>query len=342
MRVLLGKTELSINPIGFGGIPIQRLTLAESDVVLATALENGINFFDSSRVYTDSEEKMGRVFSRYDRDKIVIASKTFSRDGKGAVTDLEKALQLLKTDYIDLYQLHNISSELDFQKVFAPGGALEALQECQRQGKIKFIGVTGHKPPFLMKVLKAFDFATVQVPMNYIEQACLTELVPFARSKGMGIIAMKPVAGGAFKHVPLVLRFSLNHGADVVIPGIDKVEQVFDNLSALEKFHQPLNQVELAILEEEKKDLGDEFCRRCEYCMPCPQGLPISFLHILKAYYTRYNLKEWTLERIKALPHSFKDCIACGACIKKCPYELDSPRIFKDMLALLKQDNVAV
>lgn len=332
--VPLGRTGLKVNRIGFGGIPIQRLSFEESDKLLETALDMGINFFDSSRVYTDSEEKFGRVFSKYPRDKFIIASKTFSRDGKNAVADLETALKLLKTDYIDLYQCHNIASEEQFQQTLAPGGAIEALQKVQKEGKIRFIGVTGHKPPILMRALKAFDFATVQVPLNYIEQACVPELLPYAKEKKLGIIAMKPVAGSAFKNVPLALRFSLAAGADVVIPGMDAVYQVAENLTALEKTG-PLGEEELAALEEEKKGLEDNFCRRCEYCMPCPQGLPISFLHVLRAYYLRYNLQDWAMERVRNLPKSYKDCTACGECVKKCPYELDSPRIFKETWAAM-------
>ncbi len=332
----LGKTDMKVNPIGFGGIPIQRLTFEESDKLIKTALDLGINFFDSSRAYTDSEEKMGRVFCQYPRDKYIIASKTFSRDGKNAAADLETALKYLKTDYIDLYQLHNIASEEQLQQSLAPGGALEALQNAQKQGKIRYIGVTGHKPPLLMKALKSFEFATLQVPLNYIEQTCLAELLPYAKEKGLGMIAMKPVAGSAFKNVPLALRFSLAAGADLVIPGMDAVNQVAENLTALEK-PGPLNAEELAALEEEKKGLEENFCRRCEYCMPCPQGLPISFLHVLRAYFFRYNLQGWALERTLNLPKSYKDCSECRECVKKCPYELDSPKIFKETWEAMSQ-----
>jgi len=167
-----------------------------------------------------------------------------------------------------------------------------------------------------MKALKAFDFDTVQVPLNYIEQGCLEELVPYAKERGIGVIAMKPVGGGAFKHVPLVLRFNLTHGADVVIPGMDSEHQVIENLSVLENLNS-LTGEEMAVLQKEKEVLGENFCRRCEYCMPCPQGLPIPFLHVLRAYYFRYNLQDWALERMNNLPKSYKDCIECGECVKK-------------------------
>lgn len=332
VQVPLGKTCLNVNPIGFGGIPIQRLSFNESDKVIKKALDMGINFFDTSRVYTDSEEKLGRVFIHFPRDRFVIASKTLSRDGKSAAADLETGLKLMNTDYIDLYQCHNISTEDQLEQILAPGGALETLQNAQKEGKIRYIGLTGHKPPVLKKALDAFDFDTLQVPLNYIEQSCLYELVPYARERDIGIIAMKPVAGGAFKHVPLSLRFILTHGADVAIPGMDSEEQVVENLSVLENL-KPLDKKELAILDKEKEGFEDNFCRRCEYCMPCPEGLPIAFLHILRAYYFRYNLKDWAMERINNLPKSYKDCTKCGECVEKCPYDLNMPEIFKETWA---------
>lgn len=332
VQVPLGKTCLNVNPIGFGGIPIQRLSPNESDKVIKKALDLGINFFDTSRVYTDSEEKLGRVFAHFPRDRFIIASKTFSRDGKNAAADLETGMKLMNTDYIDLYQCHNISSEEQLAQILAPGGALEALQNARQEGKIRYIGLTGHKPPILKNALDAFEFDTLQVPLNYIEQGCLEELVPYAREKDIGVIAMKPVAGGAFRNVPLSLRFILTHGADVAIPGMDSVEQVMENFAVLDNL-KALNKKELAILEKEKEGLEDNFCRRCEYCMPCPEGLPIAFLHILRAYYFRYNLQDWAMERIENLPKSYKDCIQCGKCVEKCPYDLDMPGIFKETWA---------
>lgn len=325
----LGKTGLLVNPVGFGGIPIQRLSPEESDAVVGKALEAGINFFDTSRIYTDSEEKLGRVFPRFPRDHFYIASKTFSRTAQQALDDLETGLRLMKTDYIDLYQLHNISSEDDLNKVLAPGGVLEILSGAQKQGKIRFIGITGHKPPLLLKALHAFPFATVQVPFNYIEQICLEELIPYARANGVGVIAMKPLAGGALKNISANFRFILLNGADVIIPGMDSALQVQENLAAIQELTPPTPE-ELEGLEQEKNTLGETFCRRCEYCMPCPQGLPISFLHVLRGYYYRYRLEKWTVERIQALPKSYRDCNQCRACVQKCPYELDSPGIFSE------------
>lgn len=336
MKIELGKTGLKINPVGFGGIPIQRLTVEESVKIINEAIDAGINFFDTSRIYSDSETKMGKVFSKR-RDEVIIATKSYSRDRENVLKDLDVSLKELQTDYIELFQLHNVSTEKDYNDIFLPDGALAGLVEAKKQGRIGHIGITGHKPWIVLEAMKKFDFATIQVPLNIIETECKKELLPFAKEKGAGVIAMKPVAGGALKNVPLSLRYILTEGADVVIPGMDKSEQIPDNLSVLQNLNK-LTQEELNLLLHEKEELGDSFCRRCEYCMPCPEGLPVTFLHLLSAYYFRYDLRDWAYERIKSLPKSYKDCTACGACIKKCPYDLDSPEIFKDVWNRIQED----
>jgi len=327
MDTYLGKTTLKVRRIGFGGIPIQRLGLEESDRLIRRAVDLGINFFDTSRIYTDSEEKLGRVFHSC-RDKVVIASKSYSRGGAEVSIDIETSLKALQTDYIDVMQCHNVASVNDLQQILAPNGALEALQKAQKAGKIRYIGISGHKPPVLIEALRQFDFATLQVPLNLVETGALDELIPLAKEKQIGVIAMKPMAGGAVQNVGLNLRFILTHGADVAIPGMDAENQVKENLSVLDNL-APLTGEEEAILDRERQELGESFCRRCEYCMPCPEGLPISFLHVLNAYYFRYNLKDWAWQRIDSLPKSFKDCVACGQCVSRCPYNLDNPVIFK-------------
>ncbi len=327
-EVTLGRTDLRVKRIGFGGIPIQRLSKQEAVEVVAKALDAGVNFFDTSRIYTDSEEKMGAAL-RGHYNRIVIATKSYSRDAAGIAKDIETCLHTLGTDCIDLFQLHNISREEELQQVLGSGGALEGLEAAQKAGKIRYIGITGHKPWLLRKAVESYDFKTLQFPFNIIENACIAELIPVAQKKGIGTIAMKPVAGGALSRVDLNLRYILTNGADVAIPGMDKLEQIPQNFSVLDNLH-PLNPEEMALLEKEKEEWSDNFCRRCEYCMPCPQGLNITFLHLLGVYYFRYDLKDWAWERIQSLPKKYQDCIGCLECVNKCPYNLDTPEIFKD------------
>ncbi len=336
-EILLGKTGIRVLPVGLGGIPIQRLDLEESDRLLTAALDLGVNFFDSARAYTDSEMKMGRVLAGK-RKQVCIASKSMAREGRAMAADIESSLRALATDYLDIYQCHNLSSEADLQAVQAPGGALETLEKKRQAGLIRFIGLTGHKPGLLLKALDIFPFATVQVPINYLETLALDELIPAARQAGIGVIAMKPLAGGAVQERVLNLRFTLAAGADLVIPGVDSPAQIRENLTCLET-PGPLNEEEIAGLEREKAVLGTGFCRRCEYCQPCPAGLPIAFLHVLRGYYFRYNLQEWVLERLGSIPKSYSDCLECGACREKCPYDLDSPAIFRETREKIAADH---
>ncbi len=314
--------------MGMGGIPIQRLAVDESDRVLEKAVDAGIGFFDTARGYTDSESKFGRVLPHY-RDRVLIASKSFSRDATTIMADIECSLKNLRTDRVDIYQCHNVASEADLEKVLAPDGALAGMVKARDQGKIGHIGISGHKPRILIQALACFEFATIQVPCNFMETEAMLELIPLARQKGVGIIAMKPVGGGNIREIALNFRFIFNQGVDVAIPGMDSEAQVAENVASLRDL-APLNAEETARLQAEKDRLGDSFCRRCEYCMPCPQGLPISFLHVLRNYYFLYDLKDWARERLHGLAKTYKDCTACGECVAKCPYHLDMPKIFSE------------
>ena len=269
--VTLGATGLQVLRMGMGGIPIQRLDAASSDRVLEKALASGINFFDTARGYTDSESKLGRVLSRH-RERVVIASKSFSRGAAEILGDVETSLRLLRTDHVDIYQCHNVASESDLEKILAADGAVAGLLKAREQGKILHIGLSGHKPRIVAKALSRFGFATIQVPCNFMETEAMPELIPQAHRQGVGVIAMKPVGGGNIRETALNFRFIFNHGVDVAIPGMDSERQVEENVAALEDL-SALDAAETARLQVEKDRLGDSFCRRCEYCMPCPQGL---------------------------------------------------------------------
>ncbi len=334
--VALGRTGLSVCRIGFGGIPIQRLSPAESERLLELAIDRGIQFFDSARAYTDSEAKLGRVLPRH-RDRVVVASKSLARGGDDILADVETSLRNLRLERIDLYQLHNVASVEELERVLAPDGALSGLQRAQAQGKIAHIGISGHKPWVMQRALARFPFATLQVPFNYMETAAAAELIPQSRRLGVGLIAMKPLGGGNIRHVEASLRFVLSRGIDVAIPGMDAPAQVAQNLSILAGLRPP-DPGETAALQAEHERLGDSFCRRCEYCMPCPQGLPIAFLHVLRNYWFLYDLKDWVRERLRALARTFPDCTACRQCVAKCPYALDTPELFRQAWAEMSKE----
>jgi uncharacterized protein len=334
--ITLGKTGLRVRRIGFGGIPIQRLDEEQAGRVIERAVEVGIGFFDSARAYTSSERRLGAVLSRH-RQRVVIATKSFARTAVEWEKDLAISLRELRTDYIDIYQCHNIASESELTTILGENGVVPAMERARQAGKIRFIGISGHKPRIVKMALERYPFTTIQIPFNHIENESLKELVPFAKKAGVGTISMKPVGGGNIRETALNFRFILTNGIDVAIPGMDSIAQVEQNVAVLSGI-STLSAAETARLSEERERLGTEFCRRCEYCMPCPQGIPVAFMHVLKNYYNLYDLKDWVMERLAVLPKSFKDCTGCGDCVRKCPYSLNSPETFRLTWERIRRD----
>ena len=324
----LGRTDLDVSVVGFGGIPIQGVSIDEADRILKKALDTGINFFDSARAYTDSEAKMGRALSAV-RDRVHLSTKALSRTAPKLAAEIETSLRNFRTGMIDLYQLHSVGSAAELERVLAPGGAYDALVEARAAGKIRWLGITGHSREVILMAIETRRFNTVQFPFNPIETEWEEVVIPAAKKARMGTICMKPFAGGAIRSHKLALRYELTRGMDVVIPGMDRVEQVEENASVGKKLIPP-NEGDLVELHAERVRWGEKFCRRCGYCMPCPNGLNIPFLFLIDGYYTRYELKDWALARLEALEKKFGDCAACGECLKKCPYNLTIPDMMKD------------
>lgn len=312
--------------MGVGGIPIQRADSEVAKQVIAAALELGVNFLDSARGYTDSEEKFGQALVGV-RDRFIVATKSMSRDAAGMRRDLETSLRNFRTDYIDLYQLHNVSTEQDLEQAIGPGGAVEALLEAKQAGLVRQIGVSSHNDQVLLKAVETGVFATIQAPVNAVERQFIPALQA-ARERGMGTIAMKPLAGGSFSRPDLALRQLLAEPLlDVLIPGVDSVAQMQQNAGLANDF-QTLTEEEAALLAQEVLALGKGFCRRCEYCLPCPQGIRIPQVFILEGYVTRYNLAEWAQGRYAAMDSDAETCAECGICEGRCPYHLP----IRDML----------
>lgn len=324
----LGKTGLKISAVGFGGIPIQRVPAGGVDAIINRALDLGINFFDTARGYTDSESKLGAVL-KIRRQEIIIATKSMARTGEEMAADVNKSLDTLGVDYIDLYQLHNVKDKAALEQVLSPGGALAALKAAKKDGLIKHIGITGHIKSFLLEALKTGEMETVQFPFNAVELNGVRELLDLANQMGIGVIVMKPLAGGAIRNTGLALRFILEHPVSTVIPGMDSLEQVDENVRA-GKEPLLLSADERKILAEEAGKLGDAFCRRCEYCQPCQQGIDIPTVFLLDGYFSRYNLKGWARERYQGLQARADSCLECGECEERCPYNLPIRRMLTD------------
>ena len=328
----LGKTGLKISRLGFGGIPIQRIDAEGTKKLMRELLEAGVNFIDTARGYTVSEEYLGYALEGI-RDKFVLATKSMSRDKEGMAKDIETSLKNLRTDYIDLYQIHNATPE-QLEQITAPGGALEALQEAKAAGKIGHIGLTAHSLDTFKLALEADWVETFMFPYNIVETQA-ESLVKQCAQKGIGFICMKPLAGGAIEDATLALRWiCANEAVSVVIPGMADPKELEQNQAAVNDT-APLSAEENAKVLEIRSTLGTNFCRRCNYCQPCAAGINISACFLFEGYLSRYGLGEWAKGRYDAMGKHASDCIGCGACEDRCPYNLPIREMLKGVAAKL-------
>ncbi|MEL7624469.1 MAG: aldo/keto reductase [Clostridiales bacterium] len=327
----LGKTGLKVSFLGFGGIPIQRVSREEAAATVRRCLEQGICFIDSARAYTDSEEKIGEALKGLPRDSYVLATKTMARTGGDMARDIDASLKSFGVEHIDLYQCHNVRYDEDEAALFAPGGGLDALLDAQKAGKIGHIGLTGHQVSRLVRLMKTGQFATIQVPYNFNELKPEEELLPLALKENFGVIAMKPLGGGALPQ-DLALRFFLDKPVGVIIPGMEEPAMVDQNLRSLME-GSPLSEDEKAEINRIKQQLGQSYCRRCDYCQPCPQNIDISTVFLTHAYYERYGMKDWGKKRYGSLKVKADSCIQCGQCAGRCPYSLPIPELMKKVAA---------
>ena len=323
---ILGKTGLKISRLGFGGIPIQKIDAAGTKKLMLSLKEAGINYIDTARGYTVSESYLGEALEGI-REHFILATKSMSRSKEGMAKDIDTSLQNLRTDYIDLYQIHN-PSLANIDKVTAPGGALEALLEAKAAGKIGHIGLTAHTVEVFEKALSCPWVETIMFPYNIVESQG-TKLMKKCTEKNVGFICMKPLAGGAIEDATLALRYILqNDDVTVVIPGMAEEKEIAQNIAAACD-RSPLTQEEEQAIVAIRKTLGTQFCRRCNYCAPCTEGIPISAVFMMEGYLSRYGLADWAKGRYEALSKKASDCIGCGICENRCPYNLPIRQMMK-------------
>lgn len=324
--VTLGKTGLKISRIGFGGIPIQKIDEEGTKVLMQRLADEGVNYIDTARGYTVSEEFLGYALEGI-RDKFVLATKSMARTKEAMAADVDKSLANLRTDYIELYQIHNPNLQ-QLEQVMAPGGALEALFEAREAGKIGHIGITIHSAEAFKKALELDWVETIMFPYNIVETQC-EDLIHQCTEKNIGFIDMKPMAGGAIENPELAMRFiCANPDVTVVIPGMYDVKEIEQNVKAgCDKM--PLTEEELAEIEKIRKELGSNFCRRCNYCQPCAAGINISGVFLFEGYLERYGLADWAKDRYTSMPKTASACIGCGVCETRCPYELPIREMMK-------------
>ena len=308
---------------------MQRISKEEAIKVICRSEELGINFIDTARGYGISEVFIGDALKDR-RKEWIIASKTMARDKETMKTEVEISLSNLNTNYIDLYQFHNVKTMNDYEKILSQDGAYSALEEAMVAQKIRHIGITSHSLDVLRIAVESGKFETIMYPYNIVETQAY-ELFRRANELNIGVIAMKPMAGGVLTDGTIAMKFILeNKFISSAIPGMASIKEVEENSRVGSSF------VSLTYEEREKalsdaNKLGNEFCRRCGYCAPCPRGIDIPTMFVIRGYKESYNLPTWAEERYHAMKSSAKDCIECGACEGKCPYNLPIRKMLKEV-----------
>ena len=323
--VTLGKTGIKVPKNGFGALPVQRVNLEEAVSLLQRAYEGGFRFFDTARAYSDSEEKLGAALSEV-RQQIYIATKTAAQDGEGLKRDLETSLRLLKTDHVDLYQFHN--------PAFCPRpgdgtGLYEAMEEAKAQGIVKHIGITNHRINVAKEAIASGLYETLQFPFCYLATEADLEIEKLCREAGMGFIAMKALSGGLITNSAAACAYLGQFDNVVPIWGIQRQQELSEFLQYMEE--PPALTEELsAVIEKDRRELSGSFCRGCGYCMPCPAGIEINTCARMSLLIRRSPSDKQLTEEAQAMMKKIEGCLHCGACAKKCPYGLDTPRLLAE------------
>lgn len=322
--VTLGRTGITVNRNGFGALPVQRVSKEDAKVILRKAYDNNIQFFDSARAYSDSEEKIGLALSDV-REKIYISTKTASTTVEGFWKDLEESLKMLKTDYIDIYQFHNPS--------FCPKpndgtGLYEAMLEAKAQGKIHYIGLTNHRLHVAKEAVESGLYDTLQFPFSYLASSKEEELVNLCKKHNVGFICMKALSGGLITRSDVAYAYLEQFENTLPIWGIQK-ESELDEFISYNDNPPAMNEEIKAVIEHDREQLAGEFCRGCGYCMPCPMGIEINTCARMSLLLRRSPSENWLSEKGQEMMKQIEKCIGCGKCKSKCPYELDTPNLLK-------------
>jgi len=325
--VRLGRTGLEVSATSFGALPIQRVDFATADRLLNRALDAGITLIDTARAYSDSEEKIGRAVSAR-RDAFVLATKSAALTREGLLQDLETSLTLLKTDHVDVLQLHNPNELPDADD---PDSAYGGLLHARTEGKVRFIGITSHRRTNAVSAAESGLYDTLQFPLSAISSDEDMALAGLCRQHDIGLIAMKGLCGGLLTDIAAAFAFFLQFDNVVPIWGIQRDEELEEFL-ALER-QPPLLHAEMRVrIQSEREELSGAFCRGCGYCLPCPADIPIPMAARMKYLLRRAPTERFFSEDWQAQMRRIEQCQDCGQCRERCPYDLDTPALLRDML----------
>lgn len=327
----LGKTNMTVSRLGFGGVPIQRLSEDEAVAVVRGCLDLGVNFIDTANSYTTSEERIGRAI-RGRREELVLATKSFARTRDLVEQHLELSLERLGVESIDLFQFHGVSDYESLKAVLNPNGPIAVLRDAKAAGRIRHIGVTSHSTDVAIEAVKSDQFETIQVPFNFITCEPADQLLPLAREHDVGFIAMKPLAGGRLSNVVIAFKYLFQFPDVLPIPGIQRVEEMEELLSVLDGDLELAGEEQLA-MQRLRDELGTRFCRRCDYCQPCSQGIPISSAIVISNPEKNMPPERLFHGWVDVVLSKAAECNECGECEERCPYHLPIRQMIAEEVA---------
>lgn len=331
-QIKLGRTNLMVSRAGFGALPIQRVSFDEARELLLTAYENGINFFDTARMYTDSEEKIGYALAAK-RKHIIIATKTHALDVRTFEEHLTISLRNLKTDYIDIYQIHHPKK---LPRPADESGLYEALLRSQAQGKIRFIGISSHRQDVSTAALETGLYDTLQYPLNCLSSADDVRICQLAKVKNVGFIAMKAMSGGLLLNARATFAYLRQYDHVVPIWGVQRMSELNEILE-LEKNPPVLDDEIYQTIERDRQELAEDFCRACGYCLPCPAEIPIPMAARMGLLLRRMPWQQFMSDEWRQNMERIEQCTECGNCREHCPYGLDTPNLLRKMLEEYKK-----
>ena len=327
-KVRLGRTNITVKKLGWGGIPIQRVSEDQAVSVVQAAVEMGVDLFDTARVYTTSERRIGLALQKTSRP-VILSSKSPNRTEK-IYDDVQESLRQLQLKKVQIYHLHNVSKTEDYEKVMASGGAYQGLQKARSEGLIDHIGLTSHSLDILEKVLKEDRFEVVMACYSFLEPDAARRILPLARAKDVGVLTMKPFSGGVIEDAGLALRYVLSTPDIVPIPGSETVEKVRENWKVYAE-GRSLGEGDQDRIQQVRQQFDRQFCRRCDYCQPCSQGINIQLMMGIKSVIRRFGNPD-EIAWVKGLAEKARDCTECGECLPRCPYQLPIPELIKKNL----------
>ena len=328
-KVRLGRTNLKVTRLGWGGIPIQRVHEPEAVSVIQAVVEMGVELLDTARGYTNSESRIGLALKKTNKP-VILSSKSPVRTAK-IYDEVQVSLKQLQVERIHIYHLHNVSKAEDYQKVMEPGGAYEGLKRAQAEGLIDHIGLTSHSLDLLERVLQEDHFDVVMACYSFLEPDAAKKIFPLARAKDVGVLTMKPFSGGVIEEAGPALRFVLSTPGIVPIPGSETPERARENWKVFAG-GLLLTKDDEARIKLLRQEFDRQFCRRCDYCQPCSEGINIQLTMGIKSVIRRFGNPD-EIAWIKGVVEKARNCTECGDCLPRCPYQLPIPELIKKNLA---------